>query len=263
MNAVIGMTSLLLNTALTSEQRDYVETVRTSGDALLAVINDILDFSKIEAGRMQLEETEFALDGVLDNVTGVLLQRAQEKGLELQYVVEPDVPPNLNGDPLRLGQILINLVGNANQVHGHRLDHRIRPSPAGRYRPCPPRIRYPGHRHRHVPGPAGKPVQRLQPSRYFDYPEKFGGTGLGLTISKRLAQLMKGDVWVRSQLNVGSTFTFSAKLALGRGNAQTPHLAQRRALVVDDSPLARSILIALLEKQGFHGAPGRIRENRP
>ncbi|TXH02928.1 MAG: PAS domain S-box protein, partial [Rhodocyclaceae bacterium] len=113
MNAVIGLAHLLLKTELTDKQRDFISRIHGAGQMLLGLVNDILDFSKIDAGRMQLEETEFALDGVLDNVTSVLLQRAQEKGLELQYVVDPDVPPNLNGDPLRLGQILINLIGNA------------------------------------------------------------------------------------------------------------------------------------------------------
>ena len=113
MNAVIGLAHLLLKGELSGKQRDYISRIHGAGQMLLGLINDILDFSKIEAGRMALEATEFALDDVLENVTGVLLHRAQEKGLTLQYVVEPDVPCGLVGDPLRLAQILINLLGNA------------------------------------------------------------------------------------------------------------------------------------------------------
>jgi signal transduction histidine kinase/CheY-like chemotaxis protein len=259
MNAVIGLAHLLLKTELTDKQRDFVSRIHGAGQMLLGLINDILDFSKIEAGRMQLEETEFALDGVLDNVTSVLLHRAQEKGLELQYVVDPDVPPKLNGDPLRLGQILINLIGNA-----------IKFTAKGSITVFVRRLPGDGnlaHLEFDVQD-TGIGMSIAQQQSLFNafsqadtsITRKFGGTGLGLTISKRLAQLMKGDIWVRSQPNLGSTFTFSVKLALGRENTPAPHLVRRRALVVDDSPLARSILIALLEKQGYTALPAESGE---
>jgi PAS domain S-box-containing protein len=259
MNAVIGLAHLLLKTELTDKQRDFISRIHGAGQMLLGLVNDILDFSKIDAGRMQLEETEFALDGVLDNVTSVLLQRAQEKGLELQYVVDPDVPPNLNGDPLRLGQILINLIGNA-----------IKFTARGSITVFVRRLPSDGslaHLEFDVQD-TGIGMSLIQQQNLFNafsqadtsITRKFGGTGLGLTISKQLAQLMKGDIWVRSQPNVGSTFTFSVKLALGRDNAPPPNLMRRRALVVDDSPLARSILIALLEKQGYTALPAESGE---
>jgi signal transduction histidine kinase/CheY-like chemotaxis protein len=259
MNAVIGLAHLLLKTELTDKQRDFVSRIHGAGQMLLGLINDILDFSKIDAGRMQLEETEFALDGVLDNVTSVLLHRAQEKGLELQYVVDPDVPPNLSGDPLRLGQILINLIGNA-----------IKFTATGSITVFVRRLPGDGslaHLEFDVQD-TGIGMSIAQQQSLFNafsqadtsITRKFGGTGLGLTISKRLAQLMKGDIWVRSQPNVGSTFTFSVKLALGRHNAPAAQLIRRRALVVDDSPLARAILIALLEKQGYTALPAESGE---
>ena len=259
MNAVIGLAHLLLKTELTDKQRDFISRIHGAGQMLLGLINDILDFSKIEAGRMQLEETEFALDGVLDNVTSVLLHRAQEKGLELQYVVDPDVPPNLNGDPLRLGQILINLIGNAIKFTAKgSITVFVRRLPGdGKLAHLEFDVQDTG---------IGMSVAQQQ-SLFNAFSQadtsitrKFGGTGLGLTISKRLAQLMNGDIWVRSQPNLGSTFTFSVKLALGRDNAPAPYLVRRRALVVDDSPLARSILIALLEKQGYTALPAESGE---
>jgi len=259
MNAVIGLAHLLLKTELTDKQRDFISRIHGAGQMLLGLVNDILDFSKIDAGRMQLEETEFALDSVLDNVTSVLLHRAQEKGLELQYVVDPDVPPNLNGDPLRLGQILINLIGNAIKFTAKgSITVFVRRLPDDK-----------GQAHLEIDvqdtGIGMSPAQQQSLFNAFSQADtsitrKFGGTGLGLTISKRLAQLMKGDIWVRSQPNLGSTFTFSIKLALGRNNAPTPNLVRRRALVVDDSPLARSILIALLEKQGYTALPAESGE---
>jgi len=259
MNAVIGLAHLLLKTELTDKQRDFISRIHGAGQMLLGLVSDILDFSKIDAGRMQLEETEFALDGVLDNVTSVLLHRAQEKGLELQYVVDPDVPPNLNGDPLRLGQILINLIGNAIKFTAKgSITVFVRRLPDDN-----------GQAHLEFDvqdtGIGMSPAQQQSLFNAFSQADtsitrKFGGTGLGLTISKRLAQLMKGDIWVRSQPNLGSTFTFSIKLALGRNNAPTPNLVRRRALVVDDSPLARSILIALLEKQGYTALPAESGE---
>ncbi len=259
MNAVIGLAHLLLKTELTKKQHDFISRIHGAGQMLLSLINDILDFSKIDAGRMRLEEIEFALDDVLDNVTSVLLHRAQEKGLELQYVVDPDVPPNLNGDPLRLGQILINLIGNA-----------IKFTARGSITVFVRRLPSDGnlaHLEFDVQD-TGIGMSMAQQQSLFNafsqadtsITRKFGGTGLGLTISKRLAQLMRGDIWVRSQPNLGSTFTFSVKLALGRDNAPTPNLVRRRALVVDDSPLARSILIALLEKQGYTALPAESGE---
>jgi signal transduction histidine kinase/DNA-binding response OmpR family regulator/HPt (histidine-containing phosphotransfer) domain-containing protein len=259
MNAVIGLAHLLLRTELTGKQRDFVSRIHGAGQILLGLINDILDFSKIEAGRLQLEETAFALDGVLDSVTSVLLGRAQEKGLELQYVVEPDVPPYLTGDPLRLAQILINLIGNAIKFTANgsvTVFVRCLPGDAQQVT-----LEFDVQ----DTGIGMSPEQVDNLFNAFSQADtsitrKFGGTGLGLTISKRLTQMMRGDVWVSSQPNVGSTFTFNVKLGLGRSDPQAPRLAKRRALVVDDSPLARAILISLLEKQGFAAVPAECGE---
>jgi len=254
MNAVIGLAHLLLKGDLSGKQRDYISRIHSSGQMLLGLINDILDFSKIEAGRMELEETEFTLDDVLENVTSVLLHRAQEKGLIMQYVVEPDVPTNLVGDPLRLSQILINLLGNS-----------LKFTASGSITVFVRRLR--GNTERaeleidvQDTGIGMSAEQQQMLFQAFSQADtsitrKYGGTGLGLTICKRLAQLMQGDIRVSSQPGVGSTFTFTVNLGLSRLDAQLPHSTMRRALVVDDSPLARAILIRLLEKHGYSAVP--------
>ena len=249
MNAVIGLAHLLLKTELGGKQRDYVSRIQGAGQILLGLINDILDFSKIEAGQMQLENSEFRLDDVLDKVTTVVLNRAQEKGLELHYVVEPDVPPHLIGDSLRLAQLLINLIGNAIKFTTKgsvtvffrrqltvddriRLEVDVQDTGIGM-----------------TPEQQGKLFQAFSQADS-SITRKFGGTGLGLTICKRLTGLMQGDIWVTSQPGVGSTFSFS--VTLGRGNAALPATRTRfqNALVVDDNPLARKVLARLLEKYG-------------
>ena len=254
MNAVIGLAHLLLKGELSGKQRDYISRIHGSGQMLLGLINDILDFSKIEAGRMELEATEFALDDVLENVTSVLLHRAQEKGLILQYVVEPDVPGSLVGDPLRLAQILINLLGNA-----------LKFTASGSVTVFVRRL--PGNTECaeleidvQDTGIGMSEEQQRSLFQAFSQADssitrRYGGTGLGLTICKRLAQLMQGDIWVSSQAGVGSTFTFTVKLGLSTLDARLPHGTLRRALVVDDSPLARAILIRLLEKHGYQAIP--------
>ena len=254
MNAVIGLAHLLLKGELSGKQRDYISRIHGSGQMLLGLINDILDFSKIEAGRMVLEETEFTLDDVLDNVTSVLLHRAQEKGLIMQYVVEPDVPTNLLGDPLRLAQILINLLGNA-----------LKFTASGSITVFVRRL--PGTSERaeleiDVQDTGVGMSQEQQQGLFNAFSQadssitrKYGGTGLGLTICKRLAQLMQGDISVTSQPGVGSTFTFTVNLGLSTLETAPPLSAMRRALVVDDSPLARAILIRLLEKHGYSAIP--------
>jgi PAS domain S-box-containing protein len=259
MNAVIGLAHLLLKSELSSKQRDFVARIHNAGQMLLGLINDILDFSKIEAGHMQLEATEFVLDEVLDNVASVLLHRAQEKGLALQYLVEPDVPPRLVGDPLRLAQILINLIGNA-------LKFTANGSVTVFVRRVPD-----------TPGSVmleldvqdtGIGLSQEQQQNLFQaftqadtsITRKYGGTGLGLTICKRLSQLMGGDIWVTSQPGVGSTFSFAVKLGLGSDSANEPRAAMSRALVVDDSPLSRAILIRLFEKNGYSAVPAESGE---
>ena len=259
MNAVIGLAHLLLKSELSGKQRDFVARIHNAGQMLLGLINDILDFSKIEAGHMQLEATEFVLDEVLDNVASVLLHRAQEKGLALQYLVEPDVPPRLVGDPLRLAQILINLIGNALKFTANGsvtvFVRRVPDSPGSVMLELDVQD-------------TGIGLSQEQQQNLFQaftqadtsITRKYGGTGLGLTICKRLSQLMGGDIWVTSQPGVGSTFTFAVKLGLGSDSANEPRAAMSRALVVDDSPLSRAILIRLFEKNGYSAVPAESGE---
>ena len=254
MNAVIGLAHLLLKSELSAKQRDFVARIHNAGQMLLGLINDILDFSKIEAGRMQLEATEFVLDEVLDNVASVLLHRAQEKGLALQYLVEPEVPPRLVGDPLRLAQILINLIGNALKFTANgSVTVFVRRVPCDS---CSVMLELDVQ-------DTGIGLSQEQQQNLFQaftqadtsITRKYGGTGLGLTICKRLSQLMDGDIWVTSQPGVGSTFTFAVKLGLGSEHEVGPRAAMSRALVVDDSPLSRAILIRLFEKNGYTAVP--------
>jgi PAS domain S-box-containing protein len=252
MNAVIGLAHLLLKTELSNKQHDYVNRIHGAGEILLRLINDVLDFSKIEAGRMQLEAAEFKLDDVLTNVATIVLSRAQEKGLELHYVVEPEVPACMIGDSLRLTQILVNLLGNA-----------IKFTPAGtvtaffRRLPCDD-----GQLLLEVDvQDTGIGMSIEQQGRLFQaftqadtsITRHYGGTGLGLTISKRLVELMGGHIWVNSQPDIGSTFSFQISLGLS-ADTTTLHRAELaktpRVLVVDDNPLARTVLLRLLEKFG-------------
>ena len=249
MNAIIGLAHLMLNTSLSHKQHDYVTRIQGASQMLLGLINDILDFSKIEAGQMHIEATDFQLDDVLNKVTSMIQARAQEKGLELHYVVDPAVPANLLGDPLRLAQILINLLGNAikftasgsvsaffqaQPLNGNRIELNVAVQDTG-IGMSPEQI----EKLFHAFSQADSSITR-----------KYGGTGLGLTISKRLCELMGGEVKVSSEAGQGSTFAFSIKLEKGEVSASEAHTIVRRVLVVDDNPLARNVLARLLEKTG-------------
>jgi len=245
MNAIIGLNHLALKTDLTPKQRDYLTKVNGAAQALLGIINDILDFSKIEAGKLDIENAEFRLEEVLDNLSNIVSQKAQDKNLEFLIAAQHDLPPNLVGDSLRLGQILINLVNNAikftdkgevvvtvakEEEFGERVKVKfsVRDSGIGM-----------------------TPEQTARLFQAFSQADtsttrKYGGTGLGLSISKRLVEMMDGSIWVESEAGVGSTFHFTAWFGVGTGAARQkrfiPDLAGIRVLIVDDNVQAREIL---------------------
>jgi len=252
LNGVMGMTDLALDTELTVEQREYLETVKMSADSLLTVINDILDFSKIEAGRIDLEAIDFNLRDCLETSLKTLAIRADEKGLELLCEVAPEVPGTVRGDSGRLRQVIINLTGNAikftdkgevalkvqvEETHEHDLTLRFTVADSG----------------------IGIPKEKLQvifdPFSQADNSttRKYGGTGLGLTISSRLVEMMGGRIWVESELGRGSEFHFTARVGIADTNvievgaiAPPELLRDVRVLLVDDNRTNRRILEGML-----------------
>ncbi|WP_284187656.1 response regulator, partial [Zoogloea oryzae] len=254
MNAIVGMAYLTLQTSLTGRQRDYLTKIQAASQHLLGIINDILDISKIEAGKLVIEHVGFSLDRVLDNVTGLIAEKTAEKGLELIVDVADNVPGELVGDPLRLGQILINFANNAVKfTERGEVTIRVRLAQMRDDGPCL-RLSVTDT------GIGITDDQRGRLFRSFEQADssttrKFGGTGLGLAISKRLAELMGGEVGVDSIPGVGSTFWFTA--CFGRGAAQPRRLvpradlAGRPVLVVDDNPNARDVLADMLRRMGF------------
>ncbi|HUF29185.1 MAG TPA: response regulator [Gemmatimonadaceae bacterium] len=250
MNAVIGLSHLALKTNLDPKQRDYVVKIRAAGTALLSLINDILDVSKIEAGKMSIEEADFNLASVLESVANLSDLRANERGLELLFQVAPDVPQMLVGDPLRLGQVLLNLVTNAIKFteHGEVLvSIQTVEQKKGRVE-----LKF-------AVRDTGMGMTEEQCALLFQsfsqvdasVTRKFGGTGLGLAISKRLSRLMGGDISVQSEAGKGSTFTFTATFGVQVGaphrtTRSIPQLSHLRVLVVDDNATSREILTETL-----------------
>ncbi|MBI4889029.1 MAG: response regulator [Acidobacteria bacterium] len=251
MNAIIGMTHLALKTELTAKQRDYMMKVRGAAGALLGIINDILDFSKIEAGKLDIENADFQFDDVLENLSTVVGQKAHEKNLEFLIAAQPDIPPSLVGDPLRLGQILINLVNNAVKftergevIVSVAVDERMAERVKLRFSVRDTGIGM-------TPEQSAKMFQAFSQADT-STTRKFGGTGLGLSISKRLVEMMGGTIWVESEAGAGSTFAFTAWFGVGAARERrryVPDLAGLRALVVDDNAQAREILTDTL--RGF------------
>jgi PAS domain S-box-containing protein len=246
MNGVIGMTELLMDTGLTREQSDYARTLRKSGESLLLIINDILDISKIEAGSVRLEKISFDLRTELEETLYALAERAQDKGLELTGFVEPGVPTALKGDSFRLRQVLTNLIGNAVKFTEEgevglrvELEEEAKDAVLVRFEITDTGIGMTGEQQRKL-FEAFTQADTSTTRRY-------GGTGLGLTISKQLVELMGGEVWVESAPGEGSTFSFTASLEKQPVAAQTaqnhrPDLRGLRVLVVDDNDTNRRIL---------------------
>jgi diguanylate cyclase (GGDEF)-like protein/PAS domain S-box-containing protein len=261
LNAIIGMTTLLFDTQLNDEQRQFSDTIRNSSEALLSIINDILDFSKIEAGKMDLEEQPFDLRECLESTLDLVAARATEKGIDLAYILDPDVPPVIVSDSTRLRQILLNLLSNsfkftnegevvlsasAEKMNGSndktlRLHFSIRDTGIG------------------IPQDRMDRLFRSFSHVDASTTRKYGGTGLGLAISKRLAELMGGTMWVESEgiCGKGSTFHFTILANQSTSavpvflNRKQPDLAGKRVLIVDDNPTNRYILMRQVQSWGM------------
>jgi PAS domain S-box-containing protein len=257
MNAVIGMTHLALKTDLTIKQRDYLSKIKSSANSLLGIINDILDFSKIEAGKLAMESVDFNLEDVLDNLANLISVKAQDKkDLEILFATSLEVPRYLVGDPLRLGQILINLTNNA-----------VKFTEAGEIVVSTELVEQKNNevKLKFAVSDSGIGLTEDQIAKLFQSfsqadtstTRKYGGTGLGLTISKRLVGMMDGEIWVDSTPGKGSTFSFTAIFGLGKEQARmqfvpTPGLRNMKALVVDDNATSRQILQDMLESFSFN-----------
>ncbi|MBF0255481.1 MAG: response regulator [Gammaproteobacteria bacterium] len=261
MNAIIGMSHLALQTELSPKQRNYLEKVHRSGESLLGIINDILDFSKIEAGKLDMEQVPFQLEEVFDNLASLVGLKAEDKGLELLFQLDSNLPTALIGDPLRLGQVLVNLGNNAvkfthqgevvigverlvgeEAADGIDLHFWVRDTGIGL-----------------------SPEQQARLFQSFSQADssttrKYGGTGLGLAICKQLVELMGGRIWVESTAGAGACFHFHARFGLQPEPEPEPtprrallaeELQGRRLLVVDDNASAREILAAMAEQFGL------------
>ncbi len=245
MNAIIGLSHLALKTPLNAKQRDYVSKVHNAGTSLLGVINDILDFSKIEAGKVDLETTDFKLDEVISSVTTLTAQKAHEKGLEFLAHVAPGIPEYLLGDPLRLGQILTNFVNNAVKFTERgeiRLEIELLERTGEKVQ-----LKF-SVRDTGIGLTKEQAAKLFQPFTQADMSttRKHGGTGLGLTICRRLVELMGGRIWLESEPGTGSAFYFTLWLGISEtarlGKMVPEELRQLRVLVVDDNAAAREIL---------------------
>jgi PAS domain S-box-containing protein len=256
MNAVIGMAHLASKTELTPKQQDYLNKIQSSANSLLGIINDILDFSKIEAGKLDMEAVEFDLLETLDNVANVITVKAQEKeNLEVLFSLDPQVPNFLVGDSLRLNQILVNLGNNAVKfteqgeiVLSARVIERSDDKVTLQFS-----VRDTG-----IGMTAEQQAKLFQAFSQADTSttRKYGGTGLGLTISKRLVNMMGGEIWTESEPGKGTAFNFTADFGLGKETVKrrfepSPDLRGLKVLVVDDNATSREILQDMLESFSF------------
>ncbi|HKS96188.1 MAG TPA: response regulator [Terriglobia bacterium] len=252
MNGIIGMTDLALATPLNAEQREYLETARVSADGMMTVLNDILDFSKIEAKRLDLEQIEFNLPDCVSETVKTLAVQAHQKGLEFSYEVAPEVPESLKGDPDRLRQILLNLLGNAVKftergevaLYVDRAEE-AEDSVVLHFRVADTGIGIPEDKHQVI----FEAFAQADNSST----RKYGGTGLGLAIASRLVHMMGGQIWVASDPGQGSTFHFTtrfrrAKETVPSALPPTPVLAGVQALAVDDNATNRRILEKILTR---------------
>ena len=257
MNAVIGMSHLALQTNLDRKQRNYIEKVNLSAESLLGIINDILDFSKIEAGKMDMEAVNFRLEDVMDNLANLIGLKAEEKSLELMFDISQTVPTALVGDPLRLGQILINLGNNA--VKFTESGGEILVTVDVKEENDTELLLHFSVRDSGVGMTTEQQSKLFQSFSQADTSttRKYGGTGLGLAISKKLSEMMQGEIWVESEAGRGSTFHFTACFTRQQGikserrSAET-ELGELNVLVVDDNNTSREILTQMSINFGLH-----------
>ncbi|MCC7410628.1 MAG: response regulator [Gammaproteobacteria bacterium] len=255
LNAIIGMAELLSETPLDVDQEKYVSVFRKAGEALLSLVNDILDLSKIEAGQLVLERINFELREVVESSVDIYALKCDEKGIELACHIDEDVPRFLLGDPGRLRQVLLNLVGNAIKFteRGEIVVHVVR----DRDHPGPGQLRF-SVSDTGIGIPADKRQSIFQSFTQVDSSttRKYGGTGLGLTISQKLVEKMNGRIWVDSELGTGSTFHFAVEFGLGEEVQSVQRvvapvaLRGTRVLVIDDNATNRLILEEALRSQG-------------
>jgi signal transduction histidine kinase len=259
MNGVIGMTSLLLDTELLDEQRDFVETIRSSGEALLAIINDVLDFSKIESGRMELENHPFELGTCIEEALDVLAAKAAEKKLDLGYTVEDSIPLTVSGDVTRLRQVLINLIGNSLKftTQGEVALNVTRDDSAPSSQSGGLVLHF-AVRDTGIGIPASKLDTLFKSFSQVDSSttRRYGGTGLGLAICKRLVELMGGRIWVDSSEGKGSTFHFTIRMlsvdeAVKKAPSPALQLSGKNILIVEDNATNSQILAHFAESQGM------------
>ncbi len=263
MNGVLGMTELMLETKLTPEQNDYMKMVRSSAQSLLRVINDILDFSKIEAGKLDLEATDFRLRDHVGSTLKALALRAHTKGLELAFSVSPDVPDALIGDPIRLRQVLVNLVGNAIKfTDDGEIETSVEPILADVGVSVQTEESVELHFQVRDTGIGIPENKRAQIFRAFEQADgsstrRFTGTGLGLVISQRIVEMMGGRIWVESEEGQGSVFHFTAKFEISEHAMMRPDdvpqapLMGRSVLAVDDNATNRRIIKDMLTNWGM------------
>lgn len=257
MNAVIGMSQLLLDTDVTRKQRGFLETIYTSGNALLTIINEILDLSKIEAGKLTLSPHTFSLAECIEESLILFAKKCANNGIELGYLVDPDVPDQIVGDMGRLRQIIINIIGNAVKfTQEGEITVHVELAPCAKTSASVP-LKF-------SVTDTGIGIKPERLDYLFDAftqedgstTRKYGGTGLGLTISKRLAELMGGTIWVTSKVGVGSTFCFTIVLKKAEEediqHRRLEHLVGKEALIVDDNQTNRQILISQTQRWGMH-----------
>jgi two-component system sensor histidine kinase/response regulator len=257
MNAIIGMSHLALKTELTAKQRDYISKVQFSSNALLGIINDILDFSKIEAGKMDMESVPFHLEDVVDNLANLVSLKTEEKGLKLLFEVDDKVPTELVGDSLRLGQILINLANNAVKfTDTGQITLEVKPLEISENQT---RLQFSVQ-------DTGIGLTKEQCGKLFQAfsqadsstTRKYGGTGLGLTISKKLTEMMNGKIWVESEAGVGSSFIFTAvfgrhsekrTVAKAKGDVEgLENIRGARILLAEDNEINQQVAREILEQ---------------